>query len=213
MKRLRLLLLALALVGASAPAFAQCVSTGVNTVPTVGQNCLTESTIDTYAATSIGLVPAASATDIACITGSATRTVRVLSVRVSGSAGTLVSLPVVLVKRASANTGGTPATSTALPVPYRLDSSDAAPTATTTAWTANPTIVDSSPGLLDAAIVTFNVTTTTGGTPFNFTYLTHIYNEPPILRGVAQQVCVNLNAISISSGLLAVSFLWTENSL
>lgn len=56
MKRLRLLLLALALVGASAPAFAQCVSTGVNTVPTVGQNCLTESTIDTYAATSIALV-------------------------------------------------------------------------------------------------------------------------------------------------------------
>lgn len=211
---IRKLLLALALAGGFAlPASAQCVSTGVNAVPTVGQNCLTESTIDTYAATSIGLVPAASATDIACITGSATRVVRVLSVRISGSAGTLVSLPVVITKHASANTGGTAATTTALPVPYKFDTNDATATATTTAYTANPTIVDAAPGLIDAGIVTFNVTTTTGGTPFNFTYLTHIYNEPPTLRGVAQQVCVNLNGISISSGLLAVSFLWTENSI
>lgn len=201
-------------LGLTALASAQCVSSaGVNTVPTVGQNCLTESTIDTYSATSIGLVPAASATDIACITGSASRIVRVLSVRVSGSAGTLVSVPVVLVKRASANTGGTLATSTALPVPYKLDTTDAAPTATTSAWTANPTIVDTSPGLLDVANVTFNVTTAAGGTPFNFTYLTHIYNEPPTLRGVAQQVCINLNGVSVSSGVLAISFLWTENSI
>lgn len=212
---IRKLLLAFALLGGFAlPASAQCVSAGgVNTVPTVGQNCLTESTIDTFGATSVGLVPAASATDIACITGSATRVVRVLSVRISGSAGTLVSLPVLVTKHASANTGGTAATSTALPVPYRLDTTDQAPTATTTAYTANPTIADAAPGIIDGGIVTFNVTTVAGGTPFNFTYLTHIYNEPPTLRGVAQQVCVNLNGVSISSGLLTVSFTWTENSI
>lgn len=206
------MILILGLLGA--PASAQCVSAGgVNTVPTVGQNCLTESTVDTYAATSIGLVPAASATDIACITGSATRVVRLLSVRISGSAGTLVSLPVVITKHASANTGGTAATSTALPVPYKMDTTDATPTATTTAYTANPTIADAAPGYLDIANVTLNVTTAAGGTPFNFTYLTHIYNEPPTLRGVAQQICVNLNGVSVSSGVLAISFLWTENSI
>lgn len=201
------------LLGLCGAASAQCIAVGgVNSVPQVGVTCASESSVNTYAATAIGLVPAASATDVACITGSATSVVRVLAVRVSGTAGTLVSLPVVLVKRATADTGGTPATSTALPVPYRMDSTDAAPTAITIAYTANPTINDSSPGLLDANIVTLNVTTAAGGTGIQFSYLTHIYNEPPMLRSAAQQVCVNLNAVSVSSGLLAISFIWTEQA-
>lgn len=213
MKRI-LLTFALLCWGLVAPAMAQCIGVGgVNSVPQTGVSCLSESTINTYTATAIGLVPAASATDIACITGSATKVTRVLAVRVSGSAGTLVSTPVVIVKRASANTGGTPATGTALPMPYRVDATDAAPTATTISYTANPTIVDTSPGLIDAATASFAVTTTAGGAPLQFNWLTHIYNEPPTLRAVSQQICVNLNGVSVSSGLLSVSFLWTEAAL
>lgn len=211
---IRKLLLALALIGSFAlPASAQCVSAGgVNTVPTIGQNCLTESTIDTYGATSVALVPASSATDIACITGSATRVVRLLSVKIGGTAGTAIATPILLIKHASANTGGTAATSTALPVPYKMDTTDAAAGATTTAYTANPTIPDATPGIIDGAIVTFPVTTG-GATSLTFSYSTHIYNEPPTLRGVAQQVCVNLNGVSISTGSLTISFLWTENTI
>lgn len=197
--------------GAFAQTTGGCVGVGgINSVPQPGVTCASESNVNTYSATSIGLVPAASATDIACISGSATQVVRVMAIRVGGSAGTLVSTPLVILKRASANTGGTLATSTALPVPYRVDSTDTAPTATTSAWTANPTIVDTSPGILDASAVTFNVTTAAGGVPVQFNWLTHIYNEPPTLRGVAQQLCVNLNGVSVSSGVLTVSFLWTE---
>lgn len=212
----KLLLASLLALGLFAPiaAQAQCVSAGgVNSVPTVGQNCLFESTINTYVATSIGLVPASAATDIACITGGAGKVVRVLSVRVSGSTGTAISTLVVIVKRASINTGGTPATGTALPVPYRMDATDLAPVATTTAYTANPTIVDTSPGLIDAGTASFALTTTAGGAPLQFNWLTHIYNEPPTLRAATQQVCVNLNGATIATGLLSVSFLWTEGAI
>lgn len=217
MKKLLLLFTTLALIGAlsGAPVNAQqgsgqgCINSGVNGVPQPGQNCLVESAVFTYTATGVAIVPASAATDVACITGSANKVVRLLSVRVSG-AGTLQSLPVLLTKHASANTGGTAATGTALPVPYKIDTSDGTPTATTTAYTANPTIADSSPGILDGSVVTFQPSTAVGGTFIQFNYFTHIYNEPPTLRGVAQQVCVNLNGATIASGSLTISFLWTE---
>lgn len=216
----RILLLLAVLLGLMAPATAQvntfgggCSAVGgVNSVPRNGVSCPSDSIAPTYAATSIGLVPASSATDVACITGNATTITRVQGIRVSGSAGTLVSLPVVITKHASANTGGTAALTTALPVPYKYDPQNPAPLSTTTAWTANPTIVDAAPGLLDAGIVTLNVTTAAGGAPTNFSWNTRAYNEPPVLRSTAQQVCVNLNAVTVSSGLLAISFFWTEQS-
>lgn len=201
------------LLGLAAPASAQCVTAaGINTIPTPGQNCLFESIVNTFAATSVALVPAASATDIACITGSASTVVRVLSIKVGGTAGTAIATPVLITKHTSLNTGGTAATSTALPVPYRIDSTDNAPTATTTAYTANPTIADSSPGIVDGAIVTFPVVTG-GATSAAFSFTTHIYNEPPTLRSASQQVCVNLNGVSVSTGSLTISFLWTENTI
>lgn len=220
MKRLASLL-GLALVGGLAsPAFAQvttnnggCVgANGINSVPRSGVSCPSDSIAPTFGATSIGLVPAASATDIACITGNATNLVRVQQIRISGSAGTLVSLPVVITKHASANTGGTAALTTALPVPYRFDSLNPAPLATTTAYTANPTIADAAPGILDAGTVTLNVTTAAGGAPLTFSWTTRAYNEAPVLRGITQQLCVNLNAITVTTGLISVSFMWTEQN-
>lgn len=218
MKRL-LLALTLALVGVSAPAFAQVTTfnggctgaNGINSVPRSGVSCPSDSIAPTYAATGVGIAPASSATDIACITGNATNVVRVQQVRVSGSAGTLISLPVLITKHTVVNTGGTAATSTALPVPNKLDSLNPSPVATTTAYTANPT-VDATATILDAGIVTLNVTTVAGGAPTTFSWTTRAYNEAPVLRGVAQQVCVNLNGVTVSSGLVAVSFLWTEQN-
>lgn len=206
------LLLGLAgLLLATCGAEAQCISVGgVNTVPQVGVSCLSEPTVDTYAATSVGLVPAAAATDIACLTGSATRVVRLQAVRVSGS-GTAISVPVLIMKHASANTGGTAATSTALPVPYALDSTDATVTATTTAYTANPTIADSSPGIIDNG--NLGVVATTVGAAVQpyllFDYSSRNFSEAPTLRGVAQQICVNLNGTT-PTALLNISFRWTE---
>lgn len=209
MKRL---LLALGLLLAPTLAAAQCIAVGgVNTVPQPGVNCLSEPSVATFGATGIGLVPAASATDIACLPGNASNVVRIQRVTISGTAGTLVNVPITLLKRASANTGGTPATSTALPVAYRFDANSAAPVSVPIAWTANPTIVDTTPGILAHRVVNFGTTGTTVATANGiFDWLGRNYMAAIILRGVAQNLCVNLNTTSISSGVLGVSFTWTE---
>lgn len=184
---------------------------GVNFTPSLGLNCLLEPTNPTYGATSVGLVPASSATDIACINGSATRVVRLQYVRVSGSAGTLVNVPVILTKHASADSGGTVATGNALPVPYTLDPSNPTVTATTTAYTANPTINDTSPGYIDNDIMNANTTgTNASGGAVRFDYTGRNFAQAPILRNTAQQVCVNLQSTTISTGSLNVTFRWTE---
>lgn len=210
----RLLLSIGLLLGLTLSANAQCAQvSGINSVPVVGISCLSEPTVPTFGASGYGIVPASSATDVACITGSATKVVRVQSIRVSGTAGTLVTLPVLLNKHTVANTGGTAAATTALPVPVSFDTTTAttaSATATTTAYTANPT-VDATALQLDAMIASFNVTSAlVNGSQAFFDFTKRTYLEAPTLRGVAQQLCVNLGGISVSSGLFAVSFTWTE---
>lgn len=215
---MRRLLLTAAILGAlCASASAQtapCAGVGgVNNVPITGYNCTAEPTAPTYFATSVGLAPGAAPTDIYCLTGSATRTVRLKEVRISGTAGTAINITALLTKHASANTGGTAATSTALPVPYAMDSTYAAPTATATAYTANPTISDAAPGIISATTVFLPVTSTAGPGSLSFLYWDAggVAVASPTLRGTAQQLCVNLNGVTApSSGLMTISMYWTE---
>ena len=210
----KLLLAGVAWAALSAPALAQnqgCVGVGgVNTVPTIGVSCAQEPTTTTYGATSVGLIPASAATDIACLSGSATKVVRLQMVKISGS-GTAISVPVLLKKNASLDTGGTAATSTALPVAYALDSANAAASATVTAFTANPTINDTAPGILDNGNLGL-VATTVGAAVQPYVlwdYAERNFAQAPLLRTAAQQLCVNLNATS-PTALLNVTFRWTE---
>jgi hypothetical protein len=131
-------------------------------------------------------------------------------VRISGS-GTAISVPVLLKKNASADTGGTASLTTAIPVPYALDSSNAAPTATTIAYTANPTVNDAAPGILDNSNLGL-VATTVGAavqSSLTFDYQERNFTQAIILRGVAQQLCVNLNGTT-PTALLNITFRWTE---
>jgi hypothetical protein len=194
----------------SAQAQSGCIGVGgVNSVPIPGITCASEPNVNTFAATGVGIVPAASATDIACITGSATKVIRLQGIRINGT-GTAITVPVLVTKHATANTGGTAATTTALPAPYAVDSSDGAATATTTAYTANPTITDATPGIIDVQELPLAATSTSTASNMNFDYYTRLFMEAPTLRGVAQQICVNLNATSPTASL-NVSFRWTES--
>ncbi len=203
-------LLALALVGAlSAHAFAQ-----VNVVPQTG---VTFGYIPkaTFSAAFIGLVPPASATDTICLAGSATKVIKLQSIRLSGSAGTLVSLPITLIRRASVATGGTAASTTANPANTisKRDTTTGAATAVPISYTAVPTITDSAPTYLDSAELTLAVTSAgVVALPLVFDYGKDEANllAPVTLRGVAQQVCLNLNTVSVSSGVLNGSITWTE---
>jgi len=208
----RLLLSLAFLLGLTTFASAQCVGVGgINNVPQPGLNCQQDSIVPTYVATGIGIIPAAAPTDIACLTGSATKTVRVKYVTVSGTAGTAINIVAALHKHASADTGGTKGTSLLVPVPYKMDSSFAAPTATAASYTANPTINDATPGVISAKTVFLPATGTAvagGATEWFFNAEGF---SPPVLRGVAQEICVNLAGVTTpSSGLMTVSFIWAE---
>lgn len=195
-------------LGAASAAFAQ-------PVPTIGVNTA-NLRVSTYSAVSVGLVPAASATDIFCISGSTTRNIQIRRISVSGVAGTLVSTPFVLVKRASLDTGGTAASTIANPAntTTKHASTNGAATATLIAYTANPTIVDASPGYLRADYLT--LPTAAAGTvivPLFWEFGTSVdaYNQgADIVKGVTTQYCLNAQGATITTGLLNVSIEWNE---
>lgn len=206
------------LIGALAGlALAGSATAQVNTVNQIG---LTTEYIrkTTYSAAFFGLVPAASATDILCIAASPTKTVRLQSIRLTGTAGTLVTTPVVLLARASVDTAGTVGTTTANPantIAKRL-TTDPTATAVLVSYTANPTINDSSPTYIDTANVTLPVSGTSvmnpgNGNLFDYSlYVEDLQREPTLPVNSTRQFCVNLNAVSVSSGVLAGTVTWTE---
>jgi hypothetical protein len=185
-----------------------------NTVPQIGVNTATIRE-QTYSASAVGLAPAASATDIFCISGSSSKMIAIRRISISGTAGTLITVPVTLVRRASLNTGGTLATGAALPAASPHLSTNGTATATLASYTANPTIHDTSPLYFRAGNATFPVTSAGtvifplewfGGSQVE-TY-TQGFDIPA--GSTAQQYCLNLGATSVSSGLLNISITWTE---
>lgn len=214
MKRILLALGLAALLPALALAQGPGTPGGVNTVPQIGVITAIQNWQQTYTAGYIGLVPPASATDTVCIAGSATKTIAVTRIVLSGTAGTLVSLPVTLIRRASVATGGTAASTTANPANTiaKHDTGNATATAVPISYTAVPTITDASPTYLQTANVTLPVTSAgTSIVPIDWRYGNIATGEQPLLlRGIAQQLCLNLNTISVSSGVLTGALTWYE---
>ena len=208
----RLLVSTLALTLAASAALAQ-----TNVVPQTG---LTTGYLakNTYSSAFLGLASASSATDVLCISGSASKTVRLVEIKLGGS-GTAITFPVTLVRRASLDTGGTAASTTANPgVLTQIASRDTgqtpntAPTAVLISYTANPTINDTAPVYLDSQALSLAAATASGSGQVDFAY--GLWNEdnilPPTLRGTTQQICVNFNATTITSPLLTGVITWTE---
>ncbi len=115
----------------------------------------------TYSASVNGFTLAATPTDIFNIIGSATKTIRVTKIRLTGTttSGSPISVSVMLTKRSTANTGGTRAT--AINVPH--DSTSAAGTANVGNYTANPTALGTLVGNIRSHRATFNQSGLTGG--------------------------------------------------
>jgi hypothetical protein len=213
MKNRFLLALALAL-GLCAPASAQ-----VNTVPSPG---LTTGYLpkSTYSSAFFGLAPLGAMTDFLCISGSATKTIRINRIVVGGTAVAQIALPVQIVRRVSLDTGGTAATTTANPgVTTQIASRDTgqnpntAPTAVLISYTAVPTIVDSAPVYLDSALMELNtIALETNSIETIFDWSRDIENnaQVPTLRGASQQICVNAGGVNMGTPALNGSITWTE---
>jgi len=160
----------------------------------------------TYSVVAPDVATAASATDVVCISGSATRTVVLKKILLAGSTtnATTVSTHVNIVKRSTANTGGTSTTPAIVP----HDSQNAAATAVVRAYTANPT-TGTLVGNIAGMQMIFAVTADWPAT----LYINFGENgmQGIILRGTSESACVNLNGATVTtSGALDASFEWIE---
>lgn len=165
----------------------------------------------TYSGGINGLVPVASATDIFTITGSATQTVRVTRISIAGIATTILDTTVRLLLRTTADTAGTKTN----PALYPHDSNNAAATAVLAAYTANPTVNDGTDRVIRAAKLLFNLAAPTAASESG-RLVWDFGNRPPgqafVLRGVAQQLAINLNGVSVAGGSIDISVELTEDS-
>lgn len=188
-------------------------SAQVNTVPQVGVNTANIRQ-QTYSAISVALVPASAATDLFCIAASQSRSVAVRRIEVSGTATTALTTPLILLRRATVDTGGTAATGLALPVGGTNYSLNSAATAVLTAYTANPTITDSSPTYLRVNAINFSPAATAVSSDALFWHggtATDFYDQGfDMVKGSTQQLCLNLNGGTIAGGSLSINIEWTE---
>lgn len=164
----------------------------------------------TYGATAINITPATTATDIFTITGSASKTIYIHKITVTGNRTAHAQDLVVLLKRSTANAGGTSTTRTA--VPY--DSANAAATATVRAYTANPTL-GTLVGAIQANRVSFPVQTPTnaqgnGGAAVPWIWEYTKDAQPITLRGTSEVLAINLNGVTIAGGSLQFNIEWSE---
>jgi hypothetical protein len=157
----------------------------------------------TYSA-AFNVAAAAAATDIATITGSATKTLYIQRIIVTGIQTTASLAEVLLIKRSTADTGGTSTGQTAVP----HDSADAAASGTVLAYTVNP-------GALGTVVGTFRRAYSPVGGAASVVNPIVIFDfgdkgRAIILRGIAQQLAVNLNGATLTGGAFDIVIEWYE---
>lgn len=162
---------------------------------------LPSTAIPSYSASAV-VASAASATDIAILPGNATNTVLVTEVRVSCTQTTAGTIQLHVIKRSTANSGGTSAGMTEVPD----DSSYAAASSAALTYTANPT-----PGTAvgDVDIAKLGCMATGTAAP-NDVYIANFRQKPIVLRGTAQGLAVNLNGATVSGGSFTVTYKFME---
>ncbi len=172
-------------------------------LPTAAMPCV-EQESPTYSAVCGPFVPPASATDIATLYGSASKTIRITRIVISATQTTGAVRDVLLIKRSATNTAGTSAAATRVP----NDANDAAATATVLQYTANPSGLGASVGTIRAEKAFIPATT---AVPSRIEWdFTRLGSRPIVLRGVAQGIAVNLNAVTSAGNSVNVVFEWTE---
>lgn len=159
--------------------------------------------VPSYAAGNVGIANTG-AGDILCIAGSASKTIYVKRVRVSGIATAAIVVDTSVIKRSTLGTGGTSTTETAVP----LDSSNAVATATVKSYSVSPT-AGTAVGTVRARHQALGVQGNTANTTESLFDFANYYDQPLTLRGTTQNLCVNVGAAG-AGGSWATDVEWTE---
>jgi len=145
-----------------------------------------------------------SATDVFTISGSSTKTIKILSLLFYLTATTGRNTTIIGVRRSSLNTGGT----STLLTNVANDTNNPAGTAIVRSYTANPTL-----GTLVGNMLTFGVYVSGGGTigsiPFSY-FIDNAIEQPIILRGINQLFSVNMGGVSLNGNSARATIVWSE---
>jgi hypothetical protein len=175
-----------------------CNPVGTNTpFPVTGS-----SNVPSYSA-SVNAFANSSAGDVYCINGSATKTIKVKGIRISALASAAIADDIAVIKRSTANSGGTPTTIT--PVPN--DSLNAAATATVKAFATAPT-PGTSVGQVRSQVITIPTTAAAVSPVLALFQFTPYWDQPIVLHGVAEGICVNVP--STAGGQWSIDSEFTE---
>jgi len=160
----------------------------------------------TYSASIVKLAVATSANVIFTLTGSATKTIRVTRIEMSGTCATTAkNVNFFIAKYSTAASGGTAGTAPAMTA---HDSSNTA-TAAVAVYTADPTA-----GTLVGNIRSGNMLmAVTGGTVAPAMYAANFGDRPSqdiVLRGTAQQLAISLNGENTATSVVDINVEWTE---
>jgi hypothetical protein len=157
-------------------------------------------TVDFYNFGIVNLGPAANANDIIELKGSASKTIKVYSVVMSATQATGGLIDLALVKRSTADSGGTSGPGTII----ARKASSPATTASVRLYTANPTL-GTLVGIVDTKKMWIG--TTTDGTE---TVSWDCSGAPVILSAATESFCINTNSAMASGTSWNVSILWSE---
>lgn len=165
----------------------------------------------TYTASSAAFSPPATPTDLATITGSATKTIYVTKVKLSCTQTTAGINAFFLVKRSGADLTGTSDDLTEVP----HDSRSPAASATVLDYTANPGTLGTTVGSVHAAHVLCPApasVSSSSGRIFDFGEPTSIsFAQPIVLRGITQVLAINFAGAALPTGLSVIAgFEWYE---
>lgn len=176
-----------------------------------GSTVIAPGTIATYMSSDPLFTPAANATDIWTMTGSSTKTVKILRLCITYTGTNSGSGIFFLLRRSSANSGGTSATTTAA----KMDTNDGASTCSINSYTANPSALGSTAAQLACLSLTpigsINYFYTSGfGDIQIFNY--DMTGQPLILRGTSDILAINCNGTTPTGGTvkLSVRVIFTE---
>jgi hypothetical protein len=158
--------------------------------------------VPTFSASNNIAVTVTAASDVITINGSANRTVKILDISFSMTQGTAAVASVSLIKRSTANTGGT----STLPTAVAFDSANqGTATAVVRQYTVNPTL-----GTAVGAIASIKKQIATATQAADYNSYQFNFETPLTLRGVNESICINLGGGTFTGNNVAYTITWTE---
>lgn len=162
----------------------------------------------TYTAVISNYTPGATQTDIIALAGATNKTVRVTRIEIVGAATALAQAELLLIKRSTANSAGTPTTATAV----AHDSNNLPAAAALVSYAISPTLGTTVGTVRQAKYQLVSTTAAAASAPIVLVWDFGQRNEQAVvLRGVAQMLCLNQNSGAIATGTVYdVTVSWTE---